>query len=194
MNFLAHVFLSGDDFPLAVGNLIADQVKGNEFQNYPLQVQNGIKLHHAIDHFTDTHQIFKECVTELFPIYRHFSRVIIDMYFDHFLAVHWNKYHSLSLEEFSKKFYSQLRNYNIDFSFKINSFINALINYNWFEKYKSINGLGIIMTQMEKRTSFDSNLGRSTTELIEKYPYFEEQFLNFIRPLIAFSKMKINQL
>ena len=95
MNFLAHVFLSGDDFPLAVGNLIADQIKGNEVQNYPLQVQNGIKLHHAIDHFTDTHQIFKECVTELFPIYRHFSRVIIDMDFDHFLAVHWNKYHSL---------------------------------------------------------------------------------------------------
>ena len=50
------------------------------------------------------------------------------------------------------------------------------------------------MTQMEKRSSFDSNLGRSTNELIEKYPYFEEQFLNFINPLIAFSKIKITQL
>jgi len=194
VNFLAHVFLSGDNFPLAVGNLIADQVKEKEVQNYSIQIQNGIRLHRAIDHFTDTHPIFKECVTELFPIYRHYSRVIVDMYFDHFLAVHWNSLHPTPLKDFSTLFYSRLRTSDIKFSDKLNRFIDALITFNWFEQYRSIEGLENIMNQMDKRTSFNSNFRESTTELIEKYSYFENHFLKFIKLIITFCKLKSSQL
>ena len=194
LNFLAHVFLSGDDFPLAVGNLIADQVKVKEVQNYPIQIQNGIRLHRAIDHFTDTHPLFKECVTELFPIYRHYSRVIVDMYFDHFLAVHWNSFHPLTLKDFSTLFYNRLRNSDIEFSDKLNRFIDSLITFNWFEQYRSVEGLKNIMIHMDKRTRFHSNFGKSTDELIQKYPYFENQFLKFIKPIITFSKLEASQL
>lgn len=194
MNFLAHVFLSGDDFHLAVGNLIADQVKKNEVHNFPLKIQKGIHLHRAIDYFTDTHPIFKACVTELFPKYRHYSRVIVDMYFDHFLAVHWDRFHPSPLTEFSTHFYTELIESEIEFSAKINRFISALTTYNWFEQYKTVEGLGMILAQMDKRTRFDSNLAGSTTELIEKYSYFEDHFLNFMNPLTAYSKLKLSQL
>jgi hypothetical protein len=50
------------------------------------------------------------------------------------------------------------------------------------------------MAQMDRRTRFDSNLAGSTAELIEKYPYFEQQFLYFIKPLIAFSQSKLSEL
>ena len=194
VNFLAHVFLSGDNFPLAFGNLIADQIKGKEINNFPFEVQQGIYLHRAIDHFTDSHPIFKSCVTELFPVYRHYSRVIVDMYFDHFLALHWEAFHNLTLNEFSMDFYSKLKNYDIQLSDELRRFITALIDYDWFEQYKSVDGLRAIMAQMDKRTRFDSNLALSTNELVEKYSYFELQFLNFIKPLIAFSKLKTTQL
>lgn len=194
MNFLAHVYLSGDNFPLAVGNLIADQVKGNEIQHFPLEVQKGIYLHRAIDEFTDAHPLFKNCVTTLFPMYRHYSRVIVDMYFDHFLAVHWETFHSTPLNEFSNDFYKALHQTEIDFPDKLNRFIHALTTYNWFEQYSSVAGLGAIMAQMDRRTRFDSNLAGSTAELIEKYPYFEQQFLNFIKPLTAFSQSKLSEL
>lgn len=194
MNFLAHVFLSNDDFFLGVGNLIADQIKVGEVQNYPIQVQKGIHLHRAIDYFTDTHPLHKVCVSELFPIYRHYSRVIVDMYFDHFLALHWNMFHPIPLNEFSSLFYGKLQNSEIEFSDELKYFISALTTYNWFEQYKSIQGLRLILKQMEKRTRFESNLAKSTTELVEKYSYFENQFFNFIKPLIAFSKIKLTQL
>ena len=83
MNFLAHVYLSGKNVPLAVGNLIADRVKGNTLDGFPPVIQKGILLHRKIDHFTDHHENFKACVQLLFPVYRHYSRVIVDMYFDH---------------------------------------------------------------------------------------------------------------
>ena len=194
MNFLAHVFLSGDDFPLALGNLIADKIKGNELKIYPPSVQRGIFLHREIDHFTDTHPLFKACVTELFPTYRHYSRVIVDMYFDHFLAVLWNRFHPLELSEFSTQFYTKLDTTDIEFSEKTERFIDALITYNWFEQYQTIQGLHSILLQMDKRTRFDSNLANSTTELVEKYSYFQNNFLDFMQDLIRFSKLKTLEL
>jgi len=189
MNFLAHVFLSGDDFPLALGNLIADKIKGNELKIYPPSVQRGIFLHREIDHFTDTHPLFKACVTELFPTYRHYSRVIVDMYFDHFLAVLWNRFHPLELSEFSTQFYTKLNTTDIEFSEKTERFIDALITYNWFEQYQTIQGLHSILLQMDKRTRFDSNLANSTTELVEKYSYFQNNYLDFMQDLFRFSKL-----
>ena len=194
MNFLAHVFLSGDDFPMALGNLIADKIKGNELKIYPPSVQRGIFLHREIDHFTDTHPLFKACVTLLFPTYRHYSRVIVDMYFDHFLAVLWNRFHPLELSEFSTQFYTKLNTTDIEFSEKTERFIDALITYNWFEQYQTIQGLHSILLQMDKRTRFDSNLANSTTELVEKYSYFQNNFLDFMQDLIRFSKLKTLEL
>ena len=194
MNYLAHIYLSGSNTHHALGNFIADDIKGLEWKKYPIKIQEGILLHRAIDSYTDKHALFKKHVSLLFPIYRHYSRVIVDMYFDHFLALHWEAFHNLTLNEFSMDFYSKLKNYDIQLSDELKRFITALIDYDWFEQYKSVDGLRAIMAQMDKRTRFDSNLALSTNELVEKYPYFELQFLNFIKPLIAFSKLKTTQL
>jgi acyl carrier protein phosphodiesterase len=194
VNFLTHVFLSGDNFPLAVGNLIADQINKKEIETFPVEIQKGIQLHHSIDAFTDSHPVFKNCVSELFPKYRHYSRVIVDMYFDHFLAVHWETFHPQPLSKFSSLFYEELHRSNFEFSEQLNRFILALTSYNWFEQYSTVEGLGGVLAQMDNRTSFNSNLADSTADLIEKYSYFESQFLAFIKPLIAFTKIKLIQL
>ena len=110
MNYLAHLFLSGNHEMHALGNFIADDVKGKDWQQYPEEIQNGILLHRAIDTFTDSHPIFRKHVTLLFPDYRHYSRVIVDMYFDHFLAVYWNRFHPLPLADFAQQFYHSLEN------------------------------------------------------------------------------------
>ena len=72
MNFLAHVYLSGENTQLAIGNLIADQVKGESYREYPIEIQKGIVFHRAIDDFTDRNPIFRSCTSLLFPHYRFF--------------------------------------------------------------------------------------------------------------------------
>ena len=194
MNFLAHVYLSGNDFEVALGNLIADRVRGKQIQHYPLKIQKGIKLHRSIDNFTDNHPLFRVSVSALFPEYRHYSRVIVDLYFDHFLAANREAHHPQTLGQFSLEFYQNIQAYAVDLPYPINHFLGALVKYNWFEYYQTVEGLKAIMTQMDKRTRFDSNLANSTTELVEKYSYFQNNFLDFMQDLIRFSKLKTLEL
>ena len=86
MNFLAHIYLSGDDDELKIGNFIADSVKGKKFSQFPDQVQKGITLHRKIDSYTDSHPIVRESVLRLFPKYGHYSSVIVDILYDHFFS------------------------------------------------------------------------------------------------------------
>ena len=88
MNYLAHVYLSGSDKDLIIGNFDLIMSKKSLF-NYPETIQKGILLHRKIDDFTDHHPDLKN-VTLLFPQFRHYSRVIVDMFFDHFLAAQWD--------------------------------------------------------------------------------------------------------
>ena len=194
MNFLAHVYLSNDNFSLAVGNLIADRVKGKDLTDFSPMIQKGILLHRKIDVFTDYHPLFKECVSLLFPIYRHYSRVIIDMYFDHFLASNWDKYHSKNLKVFSNEFYVALKIESENFPENIKNFSKTLIFYNWFDSYKTITGLELILTQMEQRTRFPSKLSASTKQLKENYTYFHNRFSSFMEEVIDFTKNEIKNL
>jgi acyl carrier protein phosphodiesterase len=194
MNFLAHVYLSGKNVSLAIGNLIADRVKGNTLDEFPPMIQKGILLHRKIDHFTDHHENFKACVQLLFPVYRHYSRVIVDMYFDHFLAVHWEKYHPETLNAFSAEFYTHLKAHSKSLPDAIQKFTEALIRYNWFETYATPSGLELILTQMEKRTQFPSKLGSSIKELNENYTYFQSHFTHFMKAVIPYVNNEIKTL
>jgi len=194
MNFLAHVYLSEDNFSLAVGNLIADRVKGKDLTNFSPMIQKGILLHRKIDVFTDHHPLFKECVSLLFPIYRHYSRVIVDMYFDHFLASNWNKYHSRNLKFFSNEFYDALKIEAENFLENLKNFSKSLIFYNWFDGYKTIAGLKLILAQMEHLTRFQSKLSASTKQLKENYMYFNKHSSSFMEEVIDFTKNEIKNL
>ena len=194
MNFLAHVYLSEDNFSLAVGNLIADRVKGKDLTNFSPMIQKGILLHRKIDTFTDHHPLFKECVSILFPIYRHYSRVIIDIYFDHFLASNWDKYNSKNLKVFSNEFYDALKIESVNFPENIKNFSRTLIFYNWFDSYKTITDLELILTQMAQRTRFPSKLSASKKQLKGNYTYFHNHFSSFMEEVIDFTKNEIKNL
>ncbi|MFQ3341355.1 MAG: acyl carrier protein phosphodiesterase [Flavobacteriaceae bacterium] len=188
MNFLAHVYLSENNLPIPVGNLIADRVKGKGVADFSPMIQKGIFLHRRIDNFTDRHKLFKECVPLLFPTYRHYSRVIVDMYFDHFLAANWTIYHLKTLEYFTTEFYIALQKEAENLPKKIQKFTAAIIRYNWFKHYKTISGLKLMLMQMEQRTQFSSKLSASTPQLKENYTYFHDHFSEFMTEVIEFTK------
>ena len=107
MNFLAHIYLSGDTNEILIGNFIGDYVKGNDYLKYPTNIGKGILLHRKIDAFTDKHSVTKSCKTFINPKYRKFSGIVIDIFYDHFLATNWEQYSSVPLKEFA------IRKYNI---------------------------------------------------------------------------------
>ncbi|MGB5463037.1 MAG: DUF479 domain-containing protein, partial [Aureibaculum sp.] len=100
MNYLAHIYLSGDDDYIKIGNFIADRVKGKEYLNYQTEIQYGILLHRQIDTFTDQHSIVKKSKLRLHERYSHYDGVIIDILYDHFLAKNWKIYSEIPLNKY----------------------------------------------------------------------------------------------
>lgn len=194
MNFLAHIYLSGDDTEIKIGNFIADSVKGKQFIHYPKGIQKGIILHRAIDTFTDTHPTVRKSVRRLFPIYSHYSTVIIDILYDHFLAANWSDYSKTPLEVYVADFY-KLLNQNIDIlPLPIRQFLPVMIKQNWLFKYSTIKGIGDILTQMNHRTGNKSRMNLAVKELELYYSQFGEEFKSFFGDMENFAFEKIPKL
>ena len=146
MNFLAHIYLSGDSDLLKIGNFMADGIRGNQFDSYPDEVQKGIILHRAIDTFTDAHPIFRESTKKLHSRYHHYAGVIIDVFYDHFLAKNWSSYSNENLAEFIERFYQSLRDNTTILSPRTAGFMAVMFRENWLLSYQTVEGITSILT------------------------------------------------
>ncbi|MFT5251532.1 MAG: acyl carrier protein phosphodiesterase [Flavobacteriales bacterium] len=183
MNFLAHIYLSGNSDLLKIGNFMADGIRGKQFETYPQEIQKGITLHRTIDTFTDAHPIFRESTKKLHSRYHHYAGVIVDVFYDHFLAKNWNSYSDENLEEFIERFYQSLRDNRSILSPRTANFMDVMFRENWLLSYKTVEGIDKILTQMDRRTKNQSKMQFATEELQEFYIKFEEEFTLFFQDL-----------
>lgn len=194
MNYLAHIYLSGEDEELKIGNFIADSVKGKKFIHFPLRVQKGIILHRAIDTYTDSHPTVRKSTHRLFENYSHYSSVIVDIYYDHFLAANWGDYSQIPLEGYIEEFYSLLqRNYEM-LPKRVKHFLPYMVKDNWLLSYASIEGIGKILWQMNERTGRKSNMDLSVQDLQSHYKVFQNEFSEFFKDLENFTSEHIPKL
>ncbi|WP_291867434.1 acyl carrier protein phosphodiesterase [Maribacter sp.] len=190
MNFLAHIYLSFGDNEITLGNFIADSIRGNKFHHLPEKVQQGIKLHRFIDTFTDTHTIPKISSKRLHKNYSHYSRVIVDIFYDHFLAKNWKKYSDTPLDIFVENFYDLLEdNYEI-LPDGVKRMMPYMISDNWIYNYSKMEGIDRVLNGMNRRTKNKSKMNFAILDLEEHYDKFEEEFTAFFEELITFSKQK----
>ncbi|TSE09250.1 MULTISPECIES: ACP phosphodiesterase [Aquimarina] len=194
MNFLAHIYLSGEDPELKIGNFIADSVKGKKYLNYPNRIQQGITLHRKIDSYTDTHPIVKKSVSRLFPKYRHYSTVIVDILYDHFLANNWVEYSEIPLEEYTVSFYELLHQYHQVLPKQIQNFLPYMIKDNWLLSYASISGIGSALSGMNRRTKNKSRMDLAVNELEFYYSEFDKEFRSFFEELKVYTENEIKVL
>lgn len=194
MNFLAHIYLSGDNDLIKIGNFMADGIRGKQFENFPLDIQKGIILHRAIDTYTDAHPIFRQSTKRLHENYHHYAGVIVDVFYDHFLAKNWSSYSNEKLENYVANFYKSLEK-NIDvLSDKTKNFMPYMIQHNWLVSYQTVEGITKILTQMDSRTNNQSKMRLANTELIKFYSEFENEFTLFFKDVQIISLDKLNQL
>lgn len=191
MNFLAHIYLSGENELIQIGNFMADGIRGQNYLHYPKDVQKGIILHRAIDTFTDAHPIFRKSKHRLHEKYGHYSGVIIDIFYDHFLAKNWKKYSDVPLKKVANDFYENLRNQYAILTEKTKGLMPHMIARNWLVSYASIDGLSMILFQMDHRTKNRVAMHESVNELTKFYSDFEEEFTTFFEELQIHSQNKL---
>ncbi|HEX9826757.1 MAG TPA: ACP phosphodiesterase [Flavobacteriaceae bacterium] len=191
MNFLAHIYLSGNNDMVTIGNFMADGIRGETYKKYPTDIQKGILLHREIDTFTDAHPIVRQSTKRLHENYGHYSGVIVDILYDHFLAKNWSVYSQIPLGEYAETFYDVLEDHFEILPLRIQRLMPYMIADNWLLNYAKIEGIQRVLDGMNRRTKHKSKMNEATKELKKFYSEFEEEFTLFFEELINFSNQKL---
>ncbi len=184
MNYLAHIYLSGNNKNVQLGNFMGDFVKGNGLNVYDHDIQKGILLHRKIDSYTDQHPIVTDLNKFLNPTFSKFSPIILDMYFDYFLAKNFSTFsHNLGLRLFTYKFNVHLlRNYPI-LPEKIKRFVFHFVFTNRLYQYQHIQGLSNSLLIMSKYKNASINPTNSINFLQLHEDYLFENFKIFFNDI-----------
>ncbi len=194
MNFLAHSHLSGENRDILFGNFIADSVKGKAMNDFPTNIKNGILLHRKIDSFTDKHEIVKTSVRLLRPAYGKFSGVVVDIYYDHFLAANWADYSQTNLKSFAKHVYLILGNNFSLLPARTKRMLPFLIAQNWLVGYSKFDGLERVFAGMDRRTNNISGMKDAVVQLKINYGELGLQFKEFYPQLQHFANEQLQEL
>ncbi len=194
MNFLAHIYLSGENDLLKIGNFMADSIRGNRYLEYPDELRKGILLHRYIDTFTDAHPIYRKSKHRFHEKYGHYAGVIMDIVYDHFLAKNWDSYFNENLEVYAENFYILMRrNFDI-LTPKTQNLLPYMMDQNWLVQYASLEGLEIILFQMDYRTKHRVNMQEAIVEVQLHYNELETEFTLFFEELQQYCKEKLIEL
>ena len=189
MNYLAHMRLAGDDPECLIGNFLGDFVKGRLTEDrYAQGVRRGIVMHRRIDAWTDSHEITRECSRLISPGRRRWSRVIIDIFYDHLLAVNWERYSDESLGDFLDRAYGIILGAVDIFPERAAARINSIIEDGWIEKYRSVSGLGVVFEGMSRRVRRENPLSGSERELVAHYDEMNGHFNRFFPEILEYAK------
>lgn len=184
MNFLGHLYFSNNDFDLMIANLFGDSVKGKKYLNYSLEIQRGILLHRKIDFYIDTHPAVKELKLELYHDLPKVAGIAIDLFFDHLLAIHWNKFHDIPLNSFLATFYVFRSSFESEMSPEFLYLLKQIRENKWLSYYSSTYGLEKSCQGVSRRISFENNLDKAPGVFINKEKEIRDVFFVFMKDAV----------
>ncbi len=194
MNYLAHIYLSGDNEMVRIGNFIADHIKGSQYKNYPDDIQIGILLHRQIDSFTDAHEIARKSKRRLNEQYGLYKGIIVDIFYDHMLAKNWSMYSKSELSDYTKSFYAQLTDHDVFLPEKIKYMSQYMIPQDWLLSYARKKGIQKVLEGMNRRTGGASKMDLAMGDLEQNYDEFETDFKLFFEDLRDFCGLKLAEI
>jgi acyl carrier protein phosphodiesterase len=194
MNFLAHAHLSGSNKDVLLGNFIADAVKGKKWLEYRQDIQTGILLHRQIDTFTDNHKLFKQSVKRVRKDFGRYTGIVMDIFYDHFLARNWQNYHEDELAVFAAHVYGILTRNVFILPNRTKRLLPFLISQNWLTSYAEFEGLKQVFYGIDRRTGRISGMDKAVESLVRNYDELFTDFATFYPQLIDFSKESLDNL
>lgn len=185
MNYLAHIFLSGADGKMQLGNFIADAVKGRAYTLYPQSIADGILLHRAIDTYTDNNPAVRETVRSLKPYFGRYSAALLDIYFDYLLASRFDEFSKTPLKRFARSFYLNMIRNRRYLPVRIKRFMWHFIGTGRLTKYATKEGIRQSLEIMVTYHRIDISVEEAIRYLEEHEKDLYDIFLPFFEKLQA---------
>lgn len=188
MNILAHGYLSGRHADWLVGNFLGDFVKGDPTHPRhgltPGEVA-GVRLHRAIDTFTDAHPDVAAVRKLMHPRCHKYAGPAVDIFFDHFLAARFPQLTGEPLPLFTRYFYGTLLANDAHFPTPARRMLGAMVQYDWLQHYPTIEGIDRSLKGVSRRTAFPSGLDTAVEDLKTHYDQIGERFMHYWPQLTA---------
>ncbi|MBC5773439.1 DUF479 domain-containing protein [Pontibacter sp. KCTC 32443] len=194
MNYLAHLYLSGNEEELLLGNFIADAVKGKQAALYSAGIARGIYLHRLIDSYTDKHPIVLETKARLREKYKKYAPVVADLYYDHFLASQFERFANEPLSAYTQRTYALINSHLPNLPARVQYFFPYMMEQNWLLGYAEVEGITRALTGLSRRTNFESGMETAGEELSINYTLYQQDFELFFPELEQYVAEVKNQL
>lgn len=183
MHFLAHIYLSGSNANIMVGNFIGEVKTITDPSTYSQEIRDGIKLHQLIDDFTNTHPAVLRSRKRLNPKYSKYSDSIIDVFYDHFLAANWSDYSNTPLNVVVLNAYRTLLEHQAELPYKAKCMLPNMIKGNWLSRFNTLGGVNQVINEMDIRSTKLTHIVLALEDLISNYSDFKQDFDEFFSAL-----------
>lgn len=166
MNWLAHLRLAPADPLLRLGNLCGDFVRGVDLGTLHPALRQGVLQHRAIDRFVDAHPVARRSRTRLDPPFARFAGVLVDVFYDHFLARDWERLGGGgSLADYADAVHGDLERHLPLLPERLARAVPPMRTQRWLERYAEIDGIAEILARMAMRVGRETVLGRGHEQL-----------------------------
>ncbi|MGL5058504.1 MAG: ACP phosphodiesterase [Microcoleus sp.] len=189
MNYLAHLFLAEGTAESLIGNLLGDFVKGSAIELYDREIIKGIDLHRKVDIYTDSHAIVRSSKSLISSQRRRFAGVLVDVFYDHFLAKNWREYSDVPLRDFARHAYNILQDNREILPASLQRVLPTIIARDLLSSYQEISEIGITLARMSARIKRSNNLASGIEDLTVNYQQLESDFRIFFPELINYVKI-----
>lgn len=188
MNHLVHLFLSDATDGCRLGALMGDYVKGRLDDSYSAEIRWGLQLHRKIDRFAETNPHFQRSKRRLDPALRHYRGILVDVAYDHFLAVHWTDFSDSPLEQFAATIYHLLTEHHTLLPPALQQAAPRMIAADWLVAARQLATVDRVLQRLAERLSRSNNLGSGLSEIQRHYPQLEADFRQFLQDACGYIK------
>jgi len=186
MNYLAHLYLSGQSEELRLGNFLGDYIKGRNLSQFPPEVSRGINMHRQIDYFTDHHDVVKKSMSRLYKKYHKYAGVVVDIFYDYYLSLEWKTYSNESLAHFIRANYEILiRNYEV-LPRKAQWQLPIIIGRNTLATYGQIKGIKETLKIVSRHTTLPKETNFAIRVMKNNFEDFRNEFNDFFPDMIEY--------
>ena len=193
MNFLAHAFLARDSVDLLLGSLMGDFVKGPLTDRYAPAITRGLALHRGVDTYTDAHALVARSRARISPPRRRYAGILIDLFYDHYLARYWSDYAAVPLDQFTAHVYSTLLARRDVLPERLRAIAPRMADTDWLGSYRETASVGEALDRIGTRLKRGNALLDSVEELVANYDSLEEDFRAFFPELMRFAQAYARQ-
>ncbi len=188
MNYLAHIFLSGDQAEILVGNFLGDLITNKEKQALPDAIKFGVDLHRRIDTYTDNHASVLRSVSRIRDLHGKYAPVVVDVLYDHLLSLNWDTFSTEKLEDFSSRSYGQILDHMEFIPERRRARVASMIEHDWLRHYGNLEALHGTFLRLKKRAKFQGNFELAVSGIVRQFEGLQADFLEFFPDLRKMSQ------